>query len=178
MHYLLAFCLFTPILGLLCWKDCRERLLPNTLTFGMAALGFIWRFWADGAGGLWDGFLGGLAGGLFLFIPFLMRAAGGGDVKMLFAAGIITGLRFCAAQLLFVSIAGLLLAGFMLAAKTVSPVRLKHCLKCIFDPRYDRVAGKAALPPVSDERCRLPFGVAIAFGTLATLGYAWYLEGT
>ncbi len=50
-----------------------------------------WRFGLGGTGALLDGFAAAAAGGVFLLIPFLMRGAGGGDVKMLFAAGAVVG---------------------------------------------------------------------------------------
>ncbi len=178
MRNLLALCLFAPVLAVLCWKDWRTRTLPNVLTFGLGVLAVVWRVCWDGAGGVADGCLGGLAGALFLLVPYLMKAAGGGDVKMLAAAGILAGFRLCAAQLLFVSVAGLLLAGCMLATRAVSAVRVKHVFRCAFDWRYDRAKGREGLPPKSDETVRVPFGVAIAAGTLATLAYAWYLEAT
>ena len=176
MTHLVALCLFAPLLAYLCWKDCRQRVLPNAGTFAFALLAAVWRFVADGAGGVMDGILGGLACAGFLLIPFLLKAAGGGDVKMLFAVGVLTGLRFCVAELLFVSIAGLLLGLFMVLTRRVVVARLVHCVRSVFDFRYDRAAGRAALPSAADERCRIPFGVAIALGTVVTLAYAWNLE--
>ncbi len=176
MRHLLTICLFTPILFVLCWKDWRTRTLPNVLTFGMGVLAIVWRLCADGTGGVADGLFGGLAAGLFLLVPYLMKAAGGGDVKMIAAVGILTGFRLCVAQLLFVAVAGLLLAGYMLVTRTVSAVRVRHVFRCVFDWRYDRAKGREGLPPRQDETTRVPFGVAIAAGTLATLAYAWYLE--
>lgn len=178
MRHILAICLAAPVMVILCWKDYRTRTLPNAWTLGLAVLAFSWRLWADGTGGIVDGLLGGLAGALFLLVPFLMRAAGGGDVKMLAAAGVLTGFRLCAAQLLFVSLAGIALAAVFLAARAVSPARLNHLFRCVFDWRYDRVKGRADLPSRADEKCRVPFGVAIAAGTLATLAYAAWLEVT
>ncbi len=176
MNYIFAICLSVPIMGILCWKDCRERRLPNAYTLSLAVLGVAWRLWADGIGGLLDGVLGGVAGALFLIIPFLMKAAGGGDVKMLAAAGIFTGLRLCIAELFFVSICGLLLGVFMLLTKFVSAARLKHFFRLIFDFRYDRYKAQETIPSRTDERGRVPFGVAIAIGTVATLLYAGWLE--
>ena len=176
MRYILAICLATPVLAVLCWKDWRTRTLPNPFTFGLAVLGFGLRLWMDGLGGVVDGLLGALAGALFLLVPFLMRAAGGGDVKMLAAAGVFTGLRLCMAELLFVSLAGLALAAVLVVARAVSPARLWHLLRCVFDWRYDRAKGRESLPSKSDERGRVPFGIAIALGTIATLAYAAWME--
>jgi hypothetical protein len=142
----------------------------------MAVLGLIWRFAFGGIPGLVDGLLGGLVCAGFLFIPFLMKGAGGGDLKMMFAAGIFTGFRYCCAEMLFVSIAGLLLGLVMLIAGKVNAARLKHFLRTIFDWRYDRKSGAENLPEKKDEKTRVPFGVAIAIGTVVTLLYIYLME--
>lgn len=95
---------------------------------------------------------------------------------MLFACGALAGFRLCVAELLFVSVIGLVVAVFMMLARRVSLARLRHGLRCVFDWRYDRRAGRVGLPPVSDERVRVPFGIAIALGTAVTLAYAAYLR--
>lgn len=176
MSYLYTLCAVLPCMLILCWQDCRYRRLPNTLTIGLAVLALIVRLWADGLAGVVDGVLGGLVCGGFLLIPFMMKSAGGGDVKMFFAAGVITGVRFAFAELLFVSLFGLLVGLVMLCFGMVTSARLRHYLRVIFDWRYDRKKGAADLPSKNDERARIPFGVAIAAGTALTLLYAYYLE--
>ena len=71
--------------------------------------------------------------------------------------------------LMAVSFAGLFVAIAMICMRQVSAARLKHAFRTIFDWRYDRKAGKAAIPKRDDEKARVPFGVAIAIGTWATL---------
>ena len=164
MMPLLSLCIAVPILAILCWSDCRCRRLPNSWTLGLAVVGLVWRLVSGGFSGIVDGVSGGLICGLFLLIPYLTKGAGGGDLKMIAAAGIFTGLRYCCAELLFVSLAGLLLGLIMLICGRVKSTRLKHWL------------GAAALPDKSDETIRIPFGVAIAAGTVVTLIYAYIME--
>ena len=64
----------------------------------------------------------------------------------------------------------------MLCFGMVASTRIRHYLRILFDWRYDRKKGASKLPPQTDERMRVPFGVAIAAGTVLTLLYAWYLE--
>ena len=161
--------ILTPWLGYLCWSDATRRRLPNALTLGglLAGLCVQAGFWG------WDGFKDGLAAAgvavLFLILPFLIRAAGAGDLKMLAACGAFLGLREMPLFLLAVSFAGLFVAVAMLLTRKVTVARLKHAFRCIFDWRYDRAAGRAAIPPKDDERARVPFGIAIAIGTWITL---------
>ena len=175
-NLILTICLTTPLLAVLCWYDCKYRRLPNPLTFGLILLALIWRLVEGGSHGVLDGILGGLVCGAFILVPFLMRGAGGGDLKMIFGAGIATGFRLSFAELLFVSLTGLVLGLGMLLFRKVDGRRLKHYLRCVFDWRYDRKAGAEALPEATDERGRVPFGVAIAIGTVITLLYAIYVE--
>lgn len=167
---LFILCVATPWLAVLCWYDCKYRKLPNLLTLGMVACALVWRFGYGQFPLFKDGVYGGLAAGLFLLIPFLLGGAGGGDLKMLMAAGCICGLRRVPLLLFSTAAAGFVMAVVMLVAGKADASRLKHWARCIFDWRYDRKAGRENLPPKSDEKVRLPFGVAIAIGTWLTLG--------
>lgn len=161
--------LLTPWLGYLCWSDAKFRRLPNAWTLGGLAAGLVAQagFWG------WVGFKDGAAAAgvsvLFLLLPVLLRAAGAGDLKMLAACGAFIGMRSMPLFLMGVSFAGLFVALGMICLRQVSLARLKHCFRSLFDWRYDRAAGKAALPPKDDERARVPFGIAIALGVWATL---------
>ena len=162
--------ILTPWLAALCWLDIRYRRLPNWLTLGGAAVAltawlgaFGWRAM------LFDSLLGGVLCGLLLLLPFIMKAAGGGDVKMLFAVGCAMGSRHVLGVLLCVSLAGMLLGTGMFVFGLVDRRRIRHYARCAFDWRYDRVAGRATLPPKNHEKSRVPFGVAIAAGVWAQL---------
>ena len=176
MIYIWTLCILLPFLAILCWQDCKYRRLPNALTLSLAVLGILWRFAFGSLGGLVDGLLGGLVCALFLLLPFLMKGAGGGDLKMIAAVGIFTGLRYCCAEMLFISLTGLFLGLVMMTFGWVKSSRLKHWLHVFFDWRYDRKKGAESLPPKSDEKERVPFGVAIALGTIFTLIYAYFVE--
>ena len=161
--------LVLPWLIALCMCDIRSRRLPNVLTLGGAAAGLAVLWGAGGVAAMLDGLAAGALCGLFLLLPFILRAAGGGDVKMLFACGIVAGMRLAASLLICMAFAGFALAVVMAVAGRVDLARLKHWIRCLFDWRYDRKAGRAALPPRESERGRIPFGVAIAVGLVVAL---------
>ena len=102
--------------------------------------------------------------GGFLLLPVLFRAAGAGDLKMIAACGAAAGMQDSLNFLLAMALAGLVLVIVMLAMHAADGARLRHYARCIFDWRYDRRAGRAALPPKEEERVRVPFGIAIAAG--------------
>ncbi len=155
--------------GYLSWGDCRSRTLPNRWTVGGAVVALVFRAGFGGMPMLVDGFAAACVAGVFLLVPFLLRGAGGGDVKMLFAAGAVVGWNGLFELLWVTSLAGVVMAAVMLIAGELDPTRLKHCLQCAFDWRYDRVAGAAALPPKDAARFRVPFSVPIAAGLLAAM---------
>ena len=160
---LIKIVLATPWLIWLSVGDFKRRELPNRLTLGGAAVMAAVAL----AGGM-NYFLGSLVtaflASVFLLLPFFLRAAGAGDVKMLFAAGLTAGPGCTLNLILLVSLAGLILAAVMLVLRRVDTARLKHYLRALFDWRYDRTAGRAQLPPKDAEACRVPFGAAIAAG--------------
>ena len=159
----------TPWLVALGMSDWRSRKLPNALTLGGAAVIAAASLFFRGLPPLANGLLGGAIAGGLLLIPFLLRAAGAGDVKFLFAGGLLVGFPAVFPMLLVTSLAGLLLGLAMQIAGLVDAARLKHFLRSVFDWRYDRAEGRRNLPSRENERCRVPFGVAIAVGIWTTL---------
>ena len=153
----------------LCWYDLRERRLPNALTLGGAGAALAARLGIGGVPYFIDGLAAAALAGAFLLIPFLMRGAGGGDVKMLFAAGAMTGWFGLVHMLLAMSLAGIALGLVLIVAGRLDPARMRHHILCTFNWRYDRRAGAALLPPRESESVRMPFSVPIAVGLLVSL---------
>lgn len=149
--------------------DVKARALPNWLTLGGAVFSLALRGVTGGWGSLTSGVAAGAVAGVFLLIPFLMRGAGGGDVKMLFAAGTMAGWSRLLLLLWYMSLAGLVLVVVMLAFKQVEGARLKHYARCLVDWRYDRVAGAGALPPKESDKMRVPFSIAISVGLVLAM---------
>lgn len=153
----------SPWLFLLCRSDWKRRCLPNRLTLGGLAVVLVFRLgmgWSCFLDGLW----GTLICGAFLLLPVLLRAAGAGDLKMIAACGAVAGLGNSLNFLLAMSLTGLLLVIVMLCAHAADGARLKHFARSLFDWKYDRRAGREALPSRESERVRVPFGIALAGG--------------
>ncbi len=165
----------TPWLIMLCVFDIKLRKLPNRWTLLGALIALVYCLGYGGLSLFLQGLSAGLLCALFLLLPFILRAAGGGDVKMLFACGILVGLHNVLSFLFFVSISGFFVAIVMWFAGKVDISRLKHYARCLFDWRYDCKKGRENLVPANSEKCRVPFGVAIALGTWMT--FAWELFG-
>ncbi len=73
------------------WFDYHYRRLPNSLTMGGAAVLMACSLVSGGWQGFFEALLGGVLGALWL-LPFYWRGwCGAGSVKMMFAAGNLTG---------------------------------------------------------------------------------------
>ena len=158
-----------PYLAVLGWYDWRTRRLPNVLTFGGAVVAAVWRVGWGGWPCLAGGLLGGVIAGALLLIPFLLRAAGAGDLKYLFTGGLIVGFPAVFPMLFITSVCGLILGIVMQICGRLDLARVKHLFRSVFDWRYDRAAGRADLPSRESESVRIPFGVAISSGIGLTL---------
>lgn len=161
--------LLAPWLGYLCFCDAKSRRLPNVWTMGGLAAGLALQSGWWGWGGFKDGLAAAGVGVLFLLLPYYFKGVGAGDVKMVAACGSFLGLRAMPHFLMSMSFGGFFVLLWMIATRRAMTARLKHLFRCLFDWRYDRQAAKAALPSKTDERSRVPYGIAIAIGTLATL---------
>jgi len=71
--------------------DWRRRLIPNYITIPALAAGFLLQTAQHGLAGLKDASLGMAAAAAITIPLYLLRGLGGGDVKMMAAAGAIAG---------------------------------------------------------------------------------------
>lgn len=175
MFYWILFIVVTIWLSVLSWSDCKYRRLPNYLTLPGVIIFPVMYFFLNGWNGVVSSIIGGLIGGAFLLIPFLLRGAGAGDVKMLLSVGCLSGFPGVFMTLVITSILGTILGIAMMIYGKVDTARVKHFFRCCFDFRYDRKAGRENLPDLKREKLRIPYGVAIALGTLLNMIWSAYL---
>src|SRR3954467_10040203 len=86
--------------------DIRSRTIPNWLVVAGLVSGFVLNAMLAGLAGLGDSLLGfGLA--LLIYVPlFVLRAMGGGDVKLMAALGSLSGPHNWLVLFVFASLAG------------------------------------------------------------------------
>ncbi|MDD5036941.1 MAG: A24 family peptidase [Methylococcaceae bacterium] len=156
--------------------DMRQHRLPNILTASAAVLGIILRCWLQGWSGLWDG-LAGFSTGLMLFLPFYAgRWMGAGDVKLMAAVGTFLGWPDSLLAVGLSTGAGSIAAFGLLAVRggLIDYLRRYWLMaKCLFF-----TGGFAYIPPKAGETSTqlFPFGLAIALGTFAALGWVGRLD--
>ena len=152
--------------------DLRTRRIPNRLTFGGATAGLLFSLAAPHHGGglLWA--LGGLGLGLALMLPlYLLRALGGGDVKLMAMSGAFLGPEGTWQAVLFVFVVGGVLAmAYALWHRVVGRL-LRNTLKTVQILSMTVAAGMRPDARASSAQSvgSLPYGVSIALGTAAFL---------
>jgi len=147
--------------------DLRQHRIPNWLTYPGIVLGFVLRpvlfGWKSGLLSALEGFA--LAGGIML-VFFMVRAMGAGDVKIMAAIGALVGPRQAGTVLLATAIFGGLLAiGYALYRHRMMDT-LKNMGSVL---RFHAWAGMQAHPELNLDNptaLRMPYGLAIALGTL------------
>lgn len=155
--------------ALAAWWDIRTRRIPNALTF----TGFLVALAIRALGGF-DEVTAGLLGALLAFglsLPlFALHGLGAGDVKLLTACGAFLGPRRLLAALLITALVGGLLAVAAVIRQGAVVQTLRNCRDIVlaaFSP-----VRRAGLPTLSSPGAiTVPYGVAIAVGTLA----AWFM---
>jgi prepilin peptidase CpaA len=147
--------------------DVRSRRIPNVLTVWALALALTVRGLAGG-GALLPGLLG-LAAAAVITIPlFGLRVLGGGDAKLLIAVGAYLGPQGVMIALLGTGVAGGVMAIFVSARRSMLLPALLNAGDLIRSvATFGRTGTAARMPsPMSGS---LPYGVAIAVGTIAAV---------
>jgi leader peptidase (prepilin peptidase)/N-methyltransferase len=91
------YALYSAIFALILVTDIERRLILNAVTYPAMALGFVASFFVPGVT-WWSALIGGAIGLTFFFLAavigntvFGSGALGGGDVKLAFFIGLVTG---------------------------------------------------------------------------------------
>lgn len=172
---LLATILLTVVVLALAFTDLRERRIPNVIVFPAALIGLFLNA-LKGWQGLWFGCKGLAFGFVLLFIPYLFRAMGAGDVKFLAAIGAFVG----GVEVLRVLLLALLAYPPLALIFLIRQQKVRLTLK-----RFARLTSKLFgifIPPLriyaaqleaNDDpniaSARTPFGLSISIGTLLAL---------
>jgi prepilin peptidase CpaA len=167
---MVASVLLVLVLLVASWTDVRSRRIPNWLTVGGLIAGLAVRAWM-GPGPMVSGVLG-VALAAVLALPFFaVGALGGGDAKLLMAVGAFMGPADLARASLVIAVVGGLVALIEAGRRGVLLPTLASCGSLILRwVTLGRRGGERLV--VGDERLAVPYGVAIAAGSLL-----WWFAG-
>jgi prepilin peptidase CpaA len=144
-------------------NDLKYRKIPNVITFPAIGLGLFLNTILLGKQGLFlslAGFL--LAGGLFL-IFYLIGGMGAGDVKLMGAVGSLLGIEKVIFALILTSVVGGLMSTFIIFRFYLKRLKLKNSNIKKFQDKSSQIDSKGPL------KLSMPYGVAIAFGSILTI---------
>lgn len=165
--------------------DLTRKKIPNFLTFPVMLWGLLAHTITGGAEGFLFSVYGLLLGLAIFFIPFMLGGMGGGDVKLLGAIGAIKGLQFVFYAAVFTAFCGGILAVIYLIYNRQLLRILKKILAFVAVPLLTLLYFRFRNPYLnqlslllssaethSEEKVYLPYGVAIAAGTIIALSGA------
>jgi prepilin peptidase CpaA len=151
-------------------SDLRSARIPNWLTYGGLLSALAARIALLGWPGLKAGLAGLLVAGIVFFILFVIGAMGGGDVKLMACVGAWVG----SSQVLSVLIAAALAGGILALFYVIFIQGIRQTLGNLRDlAQFHAAAGLRPHPALNvgtTRARRVPFGVAIAMGTLFCAG--------
>jgi prepilin peptidase CpaA len=157
--------------------DIRYRRIPNWLVLTGIVVGITWNVLSSP---FWSGLgrsAAGLGLGFGLYFPlYLLRARGAGDVKLLAAAGSITGPGNCVWIFLLTAIMGGLIALILLLFKGRLQKTMFNVSWILRDLVQLRAPYRSSeeLDVTTSKGMRLPHGAMIAVGSLAFIFMAQY----
>ena len=158
-----ALMVLAVVLSVAVYMELKERRIPNWLTFPAVALGLLIGY-LQGETVFW-GSLGGLVIGFgFLFIFYVFGGVGGGDVKLMGAAGALMGADLIKPALLYTTFIGAFLAVMILIWRRDFWLRMGQGVRQLAFWRKAKKEQSVKLPPVT-----VPYGIAIATGCLLAL---------
>ena len=164
--------------------DLRSRRIPNRLVLLGVGVAFALHACAaiTGspalAGRQWWAPLAGFGTGLALLMPLhVLHAMGAGDVKLMAMVGTFLGAPATLAAVLYTFVAGGLLSLVFMLARGVAAQALGNLRFLLTDWMLRSGSGQGVrLAPLQATAARLPYAVAIALGTAASLLWppAWF----
>jgi prepilin peptidase CpaA len=150
--------------------DVAIRRIPNAFTLPAMIFGLLLHFTLGGWRQLATAAAAGLGCGAIFLLFYLAGGMGGGDVKLIAAAGCTAGLSLMGPLLILTSFAG----GVMAIGLALYHRRLKETLMNLWALLvHHRSEGLAPHPEFNignAQTLRLPYGLAIAAGSALSLG--------
>ena len=154
------------VTGISAITDLYSRRIPNAAVVAGLAAGIVLNTWLAG----WSGLLHSLSGfglAILIYVPlFVIRAMGGGDVKLMAAAGAIVGPRDWFTLFVLASLAAGVIALGMLIARNALGTAFWNVMHIFKELGHFRAPYKSQpqLDIASPLALTMPHGVAIAIG--------------
>jgi prepilin peptidase CpaA len=174
-HALVLFAPLVVMLAVAAAIDIRSRRIPNALTAMIALLGFAQSFTAGHTVSPWQSILGLLSGAALLWTLFALGAIGGGDLKLLAAAGAWLGPKLVFQVFLAEAILGMFIVLFSCAMHGRLKLLMNNSMLLATNIAHVNQLGTDHVQATA-ESCKsidrpLPYAVPIFFATLIILSF-------
>lgn len=149
--------------------DMRTGRIPNWLTYSGLLAGLFFRLGLSRWTGLRSGLIGMLVGGGLFYVLMIVGGMGGGDVKLMAAVSAWAGVAHIFLVLIATAIAGGILALFYVLFRKQVWRTLRNSIELM---RHHLTRGFRPHPELNihqEGSVRIPYGLAIALGTLYCL---------
>ena len=150
-------------------SDLRTYRIKNSITYGFMLAGLTTNLATGGFKGLVFSLQGIVLPAACLFILYIVRAIGAGDVKLLCAIGAVMGSAFALYAAICSFICGGFIASGLMLARNNASERLKHLLLYIESCFLTMEVLRYADFRDGQETGRFHFSIAIASGTAAAV---------
>jgi len=153
--------------------DVRQHRIPNWLTYPAIGMGIVLRWFFFGWRGLGSAVAGCLLAGGIVFLFYLVRAMGAGDVKLLAAIGSLVGPSDAVVVLAATAISGGVLALLYVMFRRRVGSTLRNVGSVLTFHTWNGLKAHPELNLDNPSALRMPYGLAIATGTLYTFLTIW-----
>lgn len=151
------------MLAVAVYVELKERRIPNWLTLSGMALGLLIAYW-QGTPAFASSIIGLIIGFGFLFIFYVFGGVGGGDVKLMGAAGALMGRFLIQEALVYTAFIGAFLAVLMVIWRKDFWARIAWGFKQLAYWKKNESGEMKPATPIA-----VPYGIAIALGCLLAL---------
>ncbi len=154
--------------------DVRCYRIPNWLTYSGIGIGVLLRSVCFGWKGLGSALAGCLFAGAVVFLFYMVRAMGAGDVKLLGAIGSIVGPSHVVVLLLATAICGGMLAVIYAVFNRRMGATLRNIRAVLQFHFFSGIQAHPQLNLDNPNALRMPYGLAIAAGTMCVFLETWW----
>lgn len=173
MH-LLTMSILLTLLFIAAWQDYRDYCIKNSLVLSGAVLGILLSIFLPVGMGALESITGWLTGLLLLLPLYLLRMMGAGDVKLMAMVGAFVGTNDTISVFLYTVIAGGIIALVVALQRGVLRRLMDNFIFMLlsalsvnkFKSLKDNFSVSEETP---NSAGKLPYGIAIAVGTITSL---------
>lgn len=147
------------------YTDIKENKIKNKQILLFILLGIVLSILLGGFSGLKDSLLGIIVPFLLLFIFFVFRMLGAGDIKLFCAIGSIMGVNFVINNIIY----SFLLAGIVVILKLLFTKKIISTFKGIYYYFANMFLTQSVSEFESTTNDKFPFAIAILLGTISQI---------